>query len=144
AAPTGSTPNSGTTYIGIDAIPATPCSGAVTAGTATATVTNACGAVPFNLGLTGNTMANGITYQWQSSPQGAGTWTNIAGATGMSYTINNQTVAMDYRCILVCTNSNTTDTSTVVSVGQNPFTECYCIPPYSTGCSTYNLNSFVI
>src|SRR5690606_35985071 len=31
AAPTGSTPNSGTTYIGIDAIPATPCSGAVTA-----------------------------------------------------------------------------------------------------------------
>lgn len=142
ATPSGFSANSGTTYIGIDAIPAIPCSGQVVAGAATATVTNACGAVPFNVGLSGNTMANGITYQWQSSPQGAGTWTNITGATGMSYTINNQTTATDYRCILVCTNSNTTATSTAVSVGQNPYTQCYCTPAYTTGCATYNLNSF--
>src|SRR5690606_37863903 len=49
----------------------TPCSGQVTAGTATASVANACPAVPFDLSLTGSTMAGGITYQWQSSPAGA-------------------------------------------------------------------------
>src|SRR5690606_34095328 len=54
-------------HFGFDTIPSTPCSGAVTAGTASATVVNACGAVPFNLSLTGATNAGGITYQWQSS-----------------------------------------------------------------------------
>src|SRR5690606_21706087 len=125
-------------------MPADPCTGQVSAGAATASATDACGAVPFNLSLNGATLATGITYQWQSSPAGANTFTDIPGATNMNYTVNNQTAATDYRCILVCTNSNTTDTSTVVSVGQNPFTECYCIPPYSTGCSSYNLNSFIL
>src|SRR5690606_11792427 len=125
-------------------MPADPCTGQVSAGAATASVTDACGAVPFNLSLNGATLATGITYQWQSSPAGANTFTDIPGATNMNYTVNNQTAATDYRCVVVCTNSNTTDTSTVVSVGQNPFTECYCIPPYSTGCATYNLNSFVL
>src|SRR5690606_33192066 len=134
----------GQVHLGFDMIPAIPCSGQVSAGVADASVTNACGAVPFNLKLTGSTAAGGITYQWQSSPAGANTWADITGATSMFYIVTNQTAATDYRCILVCTNSNTTDTSTVVSVGQNPFTECYCIPPYSTGCSSYNLNSFIL
>src|SRR5690606_22617604 len=83
------------------------------------------------------------TYQWQSSPQGANTFTNISGATNMSYTTN-QTVATDYRCVVTCTNSNSTQTSIIVSVGQNPYTQCYCTPVYTTGCATYNLNSFKI
>src|SRR5690606_30548566 len=32
----------------------------------------------------------------------------------------------------------------VVSVGQNPWNQCFCAPVYTTGCATYNLNSFVI
>src|SRR5690606_2751536 len=88
----------------------TPCSGTVTAGTATASVTNACGGVAFDLSLTGSTLAGRITYQWQSSPQGAKTWTNIPPPTNMSYTVANQTVATDYRCIVTCTNSNSTQT----------------------------------
>ena len=125
-------------------MPADPCTGQVSAGTATASITDACAAVPFNLSLNGATLATGITYQWQSSPAGTNTWTDISGATNMNYTVNNQTAATDYRCILVCTNSNTTDTSTVVSVGQNPWNQCFCTPVYTTGCATYNLNSFVI
>src|SRR5690554_3877168 len=130
--------------IGIDMMPATPCSGQVVAGTAMASETDACGNVPFSLSLNGNTNATGVTYQWQSSPAGTGTFTDISGATTAYYIVNNQTAATDYRCVVVCTNSNTTATSTVVSVGQNPFTECYCVPVYTTGCATYNLNSFVI
>src|SRR5690606_3786171 len=125
-------------------LPLTQCSGAVTAGSASATVTNACGAVPFSILLTGSTNAGGITYQWQSSPAGANTFTDINGATGSAYTVANQTVATDYRCVVTCTNSNSTQTSTVVSVGQNPFNQCYCTPVYTTGCATYNLNSFVL
>ncbi|SFN77009.1 Por secretion system C-terminal sorting domain-containing protein [Paenimyroides ummariense] len=126
----------------ITVVPAVPCAGTPTAGTASASVTNACAAVPFTISLNGSTIAGGVTYQWQSSPAGTNTWTNIAGATNMSYIVANQTVATDYRCVVTCTNSNSTQTSTIVSVGQNPYTQCYCTPIYTTGCSTYNLNSF--
>src|SRR5690606_4735872 len=40
-----------------------------------------------------------------------------------------------------CLNGNTTATSTIVSIGQNTWVDCYCTPIYSTGCSSYNLNS---
>src|SRR5690606_17987652 len=95
----------------------TPCSGTPTAGTASAT-TRVCASEPFTLSLAGATMAGGVTFQWQSSPTGAGTFTNIPGATGLSYIENNQTVATDYRCIVTCTHSNSSDTSNVVSVPQ--------------------------
>src|SRR5690606_24480175 len=107
------------------------CTGPVSAGVASASVTNACASVPFSVSLTGATMAGGITYQWQSSPVGAGTFTNIQGATSTSYTVANQTIATDYRCVVVCTNGNTTDISNTVSVAQNPITQCYCTPTYS-------------
>ena len=125
-------------------MPAVPCSGQISAGTAVASDANACSGRALTLSLNGATNAAGITYQWQSSPAGANNFTDIPGATTQSFIITNQMAATDYRCVMICTNSNTTDTSTVVSVGQNPFTECYCIPPYSTGCATYNLNSFVL
>src|SRR5690606_14995998 len=60
------------------------------------------------------------------------------------YSISNQTVPTDYRCVVTCTNSNSTQTSNVVAVGQNLWNECFCTPVYTTGCATYNLNSFVI
>ncbi|MDR0801579.1 GEVED domain-containing protein, partial [Fluviicola sp.] len=111
----------------ITVVPATPCSGTPTAGTAGATVTNACAGVPFNVSLTGATIAGGITYQWQSSPAGANTWANISGATSASYTVTNQTSATDYRCIVTCTNTGgSADTSNVISVGQNTPSQCYC------------------
>src|SRR5690606_1173273 len=124
----------------------TQCSGAVTAGAATASATSVCATIPFNVSLNGVTIGGGITYQWQSSPAGANTFTNISGATNLSYVVANQTVATDYRCVVTCTNSNSTSTSTIVSVGQNPYTQCYCTPVYAYGCNSLNanINSFVI
>src|SRR5690606_23410422 len=98
-------------------IPAIPCSGQVVAGTASA-LPRSCPSEPVDLSLTGNTVAAGITYQWESSPAGTNTWSPIPGATSSSYTENNQTADTDYRCIVTCTNSNTTDTSTTVFVAQ--------------------------
>src|SRR5690606_25353571 len=127
--------------IRISHMASTPCSGSVVAGVATTSNNVICGGVPLNLTLNGATLASGITYQWQSSPAGANTWTDIVGANTMAYTTN-QNIATDYRCVVTCTNSNSTDISTVVSVGQNPFTECYCTPAYTTGCATYPIHSF--
>src|SRR5690554_4187814 len=94
-------------------IPAIPCSGQVVAGTASV-LPRSCPSEPVDLSLSGATVAAGITYQWERSDAGLNTWTAIPGATASSYTETNQTVASDYRCIVTCTNSNTTDTSSVV------------------------------
>ena len=118
-----------------------PCAGTPTPGTASASVGNACSNAPFTLSLTGATIATGITYQWQSSPQGMNTFTNIAGATGTTYTVNSQTAATDYFCIVTCTNGGASDSTNVVSVGQNSPTQCYCVPTAGASSTTYYLNN---
>ncbi|WP_139422046.1 GEVED domain-containing protein [Chryseobacterium mulctrae] len=125
-------------FLQIGYSPGTACSGAVTAGTASASVSNTCANTAFNLSLTGATSGGGITYQWQSSPAGANTFTNIAGATTLSYSVTNQTVATDYRCVVTCTNGGSTQNSSVVSVGQNSGITClnYCPPVNSGGNGT--------
>jgi hypothetical protein len=129
----------------ITLLPGIPCSGTVTAGTASASVSSICVDTPFSISLTGATAGLGITYQWQSSPAGTNTFTNIAGATSTSYSVANQTASTDYRCIVTCTNNANTKTSNIVTVSQKPPTQCYCTPIYTTGCSDGdNLNSFVI
>src|SRR5690606_17285753 len=109
-------PNPDTTGNGLVVITSTiPCTGAPTAGAATATSRN-CATEPFTLSLSGATMGGGITYQWQRSDAGANNFTNINTATGASYTVTNQTVDSDYRCVITCTNSNSSDTSAIVTV----------------------------
>ena len=130
-------------FLQIGYSPGTACSGAVTAGTASASVTNACANVPFNLLLTGATNGAGMTYQWQSSPVGAGTFTNIVGATTISYAVANQTAPRDYRCVVTCTNGGSTQNSNIVSVAQNTPAQCivYCTPTGGASSTTYYLNN---
>ena len=124
-------------------IASTPCSGSVTAGNSTTTLPSVCPTQTFALGLTGSTLASGITYQWQYAPAGTGTWTNLANGTGVTNTqftnatiagatsaaasIVGQTAATDYRCIVTCTSSGSTANSAQVTVGVNSFTACYCL-----------------
>jgi len=104
--------------------PPPPCAGAPTAGTASAPAV-ACSGVNFALSLAGYTSgASGITFQWQSSPDGI-TYTNMAGATTANYTTS-QTAATFYQCIVTCTASGTSSTSNFVNVAMNPFSVCYC------------------
>ncbi|MCZ2222946.1 MAG: hypothetical protein LC122_04875, partial [Chitinophagales bacterium] len=80
---------------------ATPCSGMPTAGSATSSTTNACSGAPFSLGLSGQTQASGLTYQWQSATSSSGPWSDIVGATTLSYTTS-QTTTTWYRCKVAC------------------------------------------
>ena len=115
------TGDNGATDIGIDNLRVTdfaPCVGTPTAGTATTNPANVCVGQTFTLNLTGSTDASGLTYQWQSSVTAGGPFTNITGATNISFSTT-QTGSRYYRCIVTCTNGGATATSTEVLVTTN-------------------------
>lgn len=60
-----------------------------------------CAGTSTMLSLTGSSAGAGISYQWQSSPNGS-TWTNISGATGLSYTTPNLSSTTHYRVVVTC------------------------------------------
>lgn len=113
-------------------VAAPPCSGTPIAGAASAP-SGACNGVAFNLTLSGYSVSSGLTFQWVSSTTSGGTYTNIAGATNPSVSII-QTTAMYYKCIVTCTASGLSATTSPINVIMNATINCYCTPPAST-CS---------
>lgn len=109
----------------------TICGGAPAAGTATSSVAVVCNGVNFNLSATGSSVANGITYQWQSSPNGLAPWTAITGATTVTSTTS-QTGTTSYRLKVTCNNTDSSF-SNIVTVTADAITSCYCTPTYSSG-----------
>ncbi|MES2567028.1 MAG: GEVED domain-containing protein [Bacteroidota bacterium] len=115
--------------------PLPPCSGTPYAGNTVSTSTLICANSSFNLDLVGNTVESGITYQWQSTPDGT-IWSNVGTPqTNWTKTINNLSATLMYRCITTCTISTLSDTSTNISVNLNPLINCYCLPEYSWDCN---------
>jgi len=110
-------------YLGINAIAGSPCSGTPTPGNTQTSASPVCAATSFNLTLQNITSGSGVNYQWQSSPDGI-TWTNF-GTSSPSQSVT-QSAATYYQCIVTCTNSGQSGTSTPVQVLQNPFYSCYC------------------
>jgi hypothetical protein len=121
---------------------ATPvCSGTVTGGTTNAPAATVCSGSSFTLNVTGATTGVlGLTYQWQSSPDGNEPWTDISGATGLTLTTS-QTAATSYRRRITCTNSAEVAFSSVVAIGMSLPTECYCVPTYTFGKTAGDLIS---
>jgi hypothetical protein len=111
--------------IRIHYVPGTGCTGTITAGLTVSSAGTICPSMPFNLSLSGNTLASGITYQWQSAPSATGPWTNITGATNGAFQAS-QTVDTWYQCVSVCTASGSTATSTPIQVLTDSFYNCYC------------------
>src|SRR5690606_6192605 len=96
----------------------TPCSGAPTAGTASAPST-VCANQSCDLSLSGQTVGTGVTYRWLSATSATGPWTPITGATTWSETVS-QTTDTYYACEVVCTNSSLADTTAAVFGQTNP------------------------
>ncbi len=109
----------------IDIAAGTACTGMPTAGTPFANADSVCESTALVLTDTGFTEASMVSFQWVSSPHGAGTFTAIPGATTNVYDIS-QSAASDYKFIATCTVSGDSATSSVITVGQTPFYECYC------------------
>lgn len=109
----------------INIIAAAVCSGTPSAGITQSTAPSVCSGTSFTLSTsTPPTGLSGITYVWQSSPDGI-TYTNIAGATSATYTTS-QATSTYYQAIVSCTASGMSDTTTAIQVTMNPFTNCYC------------------
>jgi hypothetical protein len=100
------------------------CTGTPVAGNANSSANPVCSGVNFTLSLTGNVIASGLSYQWQSSADGV-TYSDIAGATNPTYSVS-QTAATYYQAVITCTNSSSTATSVPIQVTMSPFTNCYC------------------
>ena len=122
-------PGSGTGYR-FD--PPPPCSGTPTPGNTVSNISPVCPGQTFTLSLQNSTPGTGVTYQWQSSPNGT-TWTNISAATS-STLATSQTSATYYRCGVTCS-SNTTF-SNALQLNMNTFLYCYCAANYTLGCGS--------
>ncbi|MEI6487395.1 MAG: GEVED domain-containing protein [Bacteroidota bacterium] len=101
-----------------------PCSGPPAPGNTTSTSTLVCPTFNFTLSLQNINLGGGVTYQWQSSPDGA-TWTDVAGETNQSYSLT-QSVNTYYQCLVVCTAGPDTTISTPILVSMNSIYNCYC------------------
>ncbi|MDO7874124.1 GEVED domain-containing protein [Hymenobacter sp. ASUV-10] len=124
-------------YLITIAAPAT-CTAPPSSVVAAASTANACANSSFTLSTSSiPTTIGGYTFQWQSSPAGAGTFTNISGATTQTYTVNNQATATDYQLVVSCQFGGTPVTSNIVAVGQNAFDQCYCAVSHTSGCTNY-------
>jgi nitrous oxide reductase accessory protein NosL len=114
---------------------AQPCSGAPTGGTSAASDTLICPLSPVTMSAQGATLGLGITYQWQSSSNPNGPFSNIANANGLAYFTDSLNTPTYFQCLVTCTNSSQIATSSTVFVDVKPFTQCYCNTNLSGSCS---------
>ena len=121
--------------------PPNPCAGTPTPGNTLSSNASICSGVNFTLSLENQTSGSGVTYQWQTSPDGS-SWSNATG-TASSFTTS-QTAITYYQCIVTCTATSSTTTSTPVMVGLNVGSSCYCIPTYTTGKTDGDLISNIV
>lgn len=107
------------------------CTGTVSAGTASASVNSICAGESFSLEtLNASAPAGGQTSNWQSAPSPTGPWTDISGAITPSYSVGlGISTVTSFRYWISCSNSNSSDTSNVITVNLNPANQCYCTPP---------------
>lgn len=128
----------GSTDIGLDYVRVLPpCTGTPVAGTIPA-IGTVCANASFTLTLNGTSPVAGLSYQWQSSPDG-NTWTNIAGATtpGLTTSIVNATY---FRVVVTCTASGSSAVSNTLKVELSSFLICYCTPTYGNGGANDRIN----
>jgi hypothetical protein len=119
------------------------CSGTPNAGNASASSTLVCASDKITLDLINNSVVSNATYLWQSSTDNTN-WTNLGNVQStVPYFISSQLQTTYYRCIVECTNSSLSDTSTVVTVNQNTLLNCYCIPP-ATSCANNDVITNVL
>jgi hypothetical protein len=104
---------------GFDLIPPTPCSGTPSVGQINTGNMTMCPGVITTLGLSGNTLASGLSYQWQQSNNGGLTWSNVVGGAGANSTMYTTPALMTttmYRMYAVCANGGLSDTTNPVTI----------------------------
>lgn len=94
------------------------CSGVPSAGSAVASATQVCAPQTVNLSLTGVTAASGLTYQWESSPNGTA-WTAIPSATN-AITSQTGSGTTYFHCVVACGSNTAASTPVTVNYSATP------------------------
>lgn len=109
-----------------DAAVLSTCSGTPDAGTITVSPVGDQPGTPYSVSASGFSFADSLNYQWQSNTNGAG-WVNVGTASSSYANLSGTAAALgtvtEYRLIVNCTASSTSDTSNTAS-----FTSGYCNP----------------
>ncbi|MBK7096149.1 MAG: hypothetical protein IPH57_14325 [Saprospiraceae bacterium] len=143
SAPTGSgTVNSNRPNIQLN-ITTSACSGTPDPGNTISSANPVCPGVNFTLSLQNATPGSGVTYQWQSSPNGADPWTNIGTSTPTHTT--SQTAATYYRCQVTCGTKTGTSNPILQGDPAPPTTQASAITTsalaYTTATITWTAGS---
>jgi hypothetical protein len=101
---------------------ASACSGTPNAGVAVISDTVGCSGQSVSLSATGLSTGTGLSYQWQSSPNGT-SWSNITGATSSTYTANPTTLTY-FRLVTTC--GTLSNNSSAVSFNPSFSGTCLC------------------
>jgi len=123
-------------------LPLTPCSGAPTAGSATAAQTSICAGANASLNLSGNSIGSGLTYVWQESQTNtAGSYADVTAPASISgVSIAPSSTNTYYRCVVTC--GSLSDTSSPILITLNyPITGNFTIDATQPTAGT-NFNSF--
>jgi hypothetical protein len=121
----------------INIIPPVPCSGKPDAGTILPiSPITVCPLNPVTLYVVGSSAMSALVYQWQKSVNAGATWTNIAGANSLSYTVPAATPSAWYRLIVTCSNNFLKDTSDTAVV--NLTLPTYVPLPYTQSFESWN------
>lgn len=99
--------------------PLPDCAGKPSVGSLSGPAAAVCPGANFTLAQISPFAALGATFKWQSSPAGAGTWSDVSGATDNSLTTS-ITANIDFRLIINCTYSGLSDTSPVKTINVVP------------------------
>ncbi|MCU4188956.1 GEVED domain-containing protein [Flavobacterium sp. HXWNR29] len=95
------------------------CSGMPNAGTTSVSPASGNPGSSYTVSATGFTVATGLTFQWQYSTNGGGSWTNAGAASGTYSNYNATAPALGttvlWRLIVTCTSSGQSATSTTAS-----------------------------
>lgn len=121
-----------------------PCvPGSLSGGTTQSTTLASCPGASFTLTVNGASVGDGLTYQWQSSPDNS-TWTDIPSATGMALTTT-QSAGTYYRRKMTC--AGTDAYSVGLQVNANPaftlpFTEEFTSTTFPPSCWVRTNNTY--
>ncbi|HRF81561.1 MAG TPA: hypothetical protein PL070_15905, partial [Flavobacteriales bacterium] len=95
--------------------PPAPCTPPPAPGNTLASISSGCSGFSSALSLQNNTPGSGVSYQWQSSPNGVDTWTNV-GTNNATYTTPALTTTTWYQCLVTCSTGPSTVNSTPVEL----------------------------
>ncbi|MCW5916359.1 MAG: hypothetical protein KIS82_03325 [Ferruginibacter sp.] len=99
------------------------CTGTPVPGATLSTSGLVCPGELFTLSINNPPSNAGITFQWQSSSNGGGPFTDIPGATNSTYTTS-QTAVTFYQLVVSCNGSP--GISNPIEINIKPANQCYC------------------